>query len=197
MSTSERNYHRGDVPEATLRAARKLLEAMPAGAISVRELARTAGVSSAAPYRHFGDRAGFLVALAADCFGEFIDKQQIAYDAARPGDRLLQVGLAYVDYATEHPHAFALIFDPAISPGADPPESHRPFIDTHTTLLLAALEDAIETGRLSSDVPPGDLGAAMWSAAHGLASLITSGRIQRTSAPAVLSALLTGPGSGG
>lgn len=191
MSTSERKYHRGDVPEATLRAARKLLDQMPAGAISVRELARTAGVSSAAPYRHFGDRAGFLVALAADCFGEFIHEQQSGYKAAAPGERLLQVGLAYVDYATDHPHAFALIFDPAISPGADPPESHRPLIDTHTTLLMSALNDAITTGRLPADIPPGDLGAAMWSAAHGLAGLITSGRLQRDDAPAVLSALLT------
>lgn len=179
------------MPEATLRAARKLLEEMPAGAISVRELARTAGVSSAAPYRHFGDRAGFLVALAAECFGEFIDGQQIAYEAAEPGERLLQVGLAYVDYATEHPHSFALIFDPSISPGADPPESHLPLIDTHTRLLLTALYDAIETGRLSADIPPADLGSAMWSAAHGLAGLITSGRLQRADAPAILKALLT------
>lgn len=190
MSTSDGKYHPGDVPERVLNAARILLDDAPASEISVRELARTAGVSHAAPYRHFGDRPGFLVALAAHCFAEFIDQQRAAYDAAAPGDRLLDVGLAYVDYATECPHAFALIFDPAISPGSDPPVSHRPLIEAHTELLGAALADAVASGRLRSDVPADELGAAMWSAAHGLASLITCGRIDRTRAPAVLDALM-------
>lgn len=191
MSTSDRKYHPGDVPERVLAAARTLLDAGPASDISVRELARTADVSHAAPYRHFSDRAGLLVALAAHCLGELIAAQRTAYDTAEPGERLLQVGLAYVGYATDHPNAFALIFDPGVSPGADPPEAHRPLIEAHTALLSAALDDAISFGRLRSDVPPGDLGGAMWSAAHGLASLITSGRIERADAPAILSAVLT------
>lgn len=190
MSTSNRKYHAGDVPERVLLAARALLDAGPAGKISVRELARSAGISHAAPYRHFGNRSGFLVALAARCFDEFVAAQRTAYDNAEPGDRLLQVGLAYVDYATAHPHAFALIFDPGVSPGDQPPESHRPLIEAHGALLTDALDEAVASGRLSSSVAPDQLGAAMWSAAHGLAGLIMCGRVDRRDAPATLAALL-------
>ncbi|MFV0258991.1 MAG: TetR/AcrR family transcriptional regulator [Acidimicrobiales bacterium] len=191
MSTSVRKYHLGDVPDRVLAAARTLLDDQPAADISVRELARTAGVSHAAPYRHFGDRDGLLAALAARCFAEFIDEQRRAYDAAPPGNRLLDVGLAYVDYATAHPNAFALVFDPTVSPADAPPESHQPLIAAHTELLVAAIDDAVSARRLSAAVAPDDLGAAVWSAAHGLAGLIISGRIDRSRAPAVLAALLT------
>lgn len=192
MSTSDRTYHHGDVPERILDAARALLERMPVADVSVRELARTAGVSHAAPYRHFGDRAGFTAALAARCFQEFIDAQRVAFDVAPPGQRLLRVGLAYVDYATDHPFAFALIFDPAMGPdsGPDMTHGHQSLIDTHATLLSASIDDAIDDGQLSGDAAHADLGGAMWSAAHGLAALVTSGRIDRATAPSILSALL-------
>lgn len=193
MSTSTRKYHPGDVPERVIAAARSLLATQTATEISMRELARTADVSHAAPYRHFGDRAGFLIALAAHCFGEFIEEQQKAFDTAEPGERLYEVGLAYVNYATNHRYAFALIFDPAISPGSDPPPSHLPLIDAHTHLLAAALEDAITTGRLPADKPPLEIGYAMWSAAHGLANLVTAGRLIASDVPATLAALLTEP----
>ena len=193
MSTSGRKYHPGDVPARVIAAARSLLETHAATEISVRELARTADVSHAAPYRHFGDRAGFLTALAGHCFGEFIEQQQQAFDAAKSGERLYDVGLAYVTYATKHPYAFALIFDPSISPGADPPASHQPLIEAHTALLAAALDDAITTGRLPDDKPPLEIGYAMWSAAHGLANLVTAGRLSATDIPATLAALLTAP----
>lgn len=194
MSTSDPKYHPGNVPERVLLAARVLLERMPASKISMRELAREAGVSHAAPYRHFDDRAGFLCALAAHCFGEFIDEQRRAFEAAPSGARLLPVGLAYVEYATDHPYPFALIFDPSVSPGGSPPASHRPLIDAHAELLLTAIEDAIASGQLSDEAEPGDLGAAMWSVVHGLASLVPSGRIDRGHVTAILSALLLRPG---
>src|SRR6266480_4862833 len=103
MSTSG-SYHHGHVPQATLDAALAMLKRMPAGQISVRELAREAGVSHAAPYKHFGDRRGFLVALAATCMAEFLHAQQQAMTVAPTGERLLRVGEAYVRYGVEHPH---------------------------------------------------------------------------------------------
>lgn len=130
---------------------------------------------------------------AARCFGEFIHEQRMAFEAADAGDRLLHVGLAYVGYATDHRYAFALIFEPSVSLDADSSDSHQPLIDEHAELLVAALDDAISSGQLSHAVPPADLGSAMWSAPHGLASLITSGRTHRDQAPSVLSALLASP----
>jgi AcrR family transcriptional regulator len=177
-----------------------MLERMPAGQISVRELAREAGISHAAPYKHFGDRHGFLVALAAGCMAEFLDAQRQAVASAAPGDRLLRLGEAYVRYGAAHPHAFALIFDTEVSPPTDPPAALAPLITSHAALLHEAIADALHAGQLPADADPAALGAALWSQAHGLAHLVITGRIPPWQVTAALAAFLrpaTSPVGGG
>ncbi len=193
MSTSS-SYHHGSVPETTLAVARAMLDRMPAGQLSMRELAREAGISHAAPYKHFDDRRGFLVALAAQCMGAFLHAQQEAMAAAPAGERLLRVGEAYVRYGAEHPHAFALIFDTEISPPANPPPALEPLIAAHATLLRDAIADALRAGRLPAGADPATLGAALWSQAHGLTQLVITGRIPAGHVATTLAAFL-GPGT--
>jgi len=189
MSTAQ-SYHHGNVPQATIEAAQALLQEMPAEQISMRELARAAGVSHGAPYKHFGDRHGFLVALAARCMADFLDAQQRALDGAPRGDRLLRVGEAYVHHGTAHPHAFALIFDTAISPPGHPPDLLGPLIDHHSQLLREAITDALDAGRLPSQIPVQTLASALWSQAHGLTELVITGRIPPTAIEPVLATFL-------
>jgi AcrR family transcriptional regulator len=167
-----------------------MLERMPAGQLSVRELAREAGISHAAPYKHFGDRHGFLVALAAGCMAEFLDAQRQAVTGAAPGERLLRLGEAYVRYGAAHPHAFALIFDTEVSPPTDPPAALAPLIASHAALLHDAITDALHAGQLPTDVDPAVLGAALWSQAHGLAHLVITGRIPPARITTALAAFL-------
>src|SRR4029077_9790858 len=109
MSTSKRgkrSYHHGDLPATLLQAAGKMLEKEGVEALTVRALTRRAGVSHAAPYRHFPDRESLLAALAAEGFAMLGKAQR---DAAAAGG-LRGMGEAYVRFALDHPQRFRLMF---------------------------------------------------------------------------------------
>src|SRR5262245_23167774 len=95
-------YHHGNLKEALLTAGGELLEKQGIAALSLRETARLAGVSHAAPYRHFPDKDTLLAALAAEGF-ELL-RQSLAARAAR------EWGEGYVMFALAHPHRFRLMF---------------------------------------------------------------------------------------
>src|SRR4051812_36803257 len=95
-------YHHGNLRPALLRAASKTLEKEGAGALSLRDLARRAGVSHNAPYRHFRDRDSLLAAIATEGFRQLGD--------ALRGRAGKEMGAAYVRFALEHPQQFRLMF---------------------------------------------------------------------------------------
>src|SRR5919206_2322086 len=95
-------YHHGNLRPALLRTAAKTLEKEGLGALSLRELARRAGVSHNAPYRHFPDRDSLLAALAAEGF-------EMLGDALEKRPRR-EMGEAYVEFALAHPQRFRLMF---------------------------------------------------------------------------------------
>src|SRR5690349_3579164 len=95
-------YHHGDLRPALLKAAGRVLEKEGPAALSLRELARRAGVSHNAPYRHFADREALLAALAADGFRMLGEVLGVASSRHR--------GEAYVRFALEHPQLFRLMF---------------------------------------------------------------------------------------
>ncbi len=150
------SYHHGDLRRAmTAAAATAVAEQGPAG-LSLRELARLAGVSHAAPAHHFGDKAGVLTAVATEGF------TLLAAALGEAGDDLLAAGVAYVRFAVDHPGHFAVMFDRSLLHGEDAD-------------LRAAEQEASDalTG-LTSDA---DAARAAWSVAHGFASLWLSGAI--------------------
>ena len=109
MSTSKRRkrlYHHGDLRTAILAAAGQLLEKKGIEALSLREVARRAGVSHNAPYRHFPSRESLLAALAAEGFGRF--REQL--EAAERSGGLRARGEAYVGFALAHPQRFRIMF---------------------------------------------------------------------------------------
>ncbi len=193
MSTSNRRtYHHGDTRGHTLTTARAMLAEHPAHDLSLREVARRAGVSHAAPYRHFPDRGDFLVALAAGCLAEFVEGQRAAAAAHdEAGAALLAAGAAYVGYGVAHPNAFALIFDPTVSPPGAPPDELAPLIAEHTRLLAGLIERAQGAGRLRVQGPPDALAAALWSLVHGVAVLVSAGRLPADATAGVLAAMVT------
>src|SRR4051812_42489306 len=95
-------YHHGDLPPALLKAAGKILEKEGLAGLSLRELARRAGVSHSAPYRHFPDRDALLAALATEGFAQL--GQHLAAHAGQ------ESAAAYVRFALDNPQRFRLMF---------------------------------------------------------------------------------------
>ncbi len=164
-SERERTYHHGDLRRAILAAALDVIAAEGPAALSLRDLARRAGVSHAAPAHHFKDRAGLLTAVAAEGYALFADALAGAPD-------LRERGVAYVRFAKTHPAHFQVMFQPDLHRPDDPD-------------LLAARARATEALRAGvADLPPGGRGAddrlagvAAWSLAHGFATLLLSGNL--------------------
>src|SRR6201997_5846248 len=103
-----RPYHHGDLRAAILAEAASLVAERGPDRVSLRELAREAGVSHAAPAHHFTDRRGLFTALAAQGF----ELLAVALADARP--RFLDAALAYVRFAIEHPGHYRVMFDKSL-----------------------------------------------------------------------------------
>ncbi|XQE80088.1 TetR/AcrR family transcriptional regulator [Streptomyces microflavus] len=161
----ERTYHHGDLRRAILSAALDAIAAEGPAALSLRDLARRAGVSHAAPAHHFKDRTGLLTAVAAEGYDLFADALAGAPD-------LRERGVAYVRFAATHPAHFQVMFQPDLY-RADAPD------------LLSAQARATDALRAGvADLPPGGrgeddrlAGVAAWSLAHGFATLLLSGNL--------------------
>jgi AcrR family transcriptional regulator len=158
MSTSK-SYHHGELRPALLAAARKMLEKDGPGALSLRELARRAGVSHNAPYRHFSDREALLAALADDGFRQLADALAAAAGRA--------MGEAYVRFALEHPQLFRLMF------GGHLRFSRHPGLAESASRTYEGLVAAFRAEGSIAD--PQMAGAAAWSLVHGLAHLLLDG----------------------
>ncbi|MEU5315214.1 TetR/AcrR family transcriptional regulator [Streptomyces sp. NPDC021056] len=155
---SRRPYHHGDLRRAILTAALDVIAADGPSALSLRDLARRAGVSHAAPAHHFGDRTGLLTAIAAEGFG-------LLATALREAPDLKEAGVRYVRFAREHPAHFQVMFSPGLL-RADDLE-----LTTARTLAGDALREAV-SGVDPEGIEPRLAGVAAWSLAHGFATLL-------------------------
>ena len=156
---AEKPYHHGDLRNGLLEAARAILEEQSLEALTLRAVARKAGVSHAAPYRHFPNHESLLVELGVEGFGEL--KRDLGEAARAPGsesDRIANIGAAYMRFVVRRPALARLMF------GAQLP--HR---DRFAELGAAADSVGTEIGNALSDP---NLGLAVWSAVHGLAMLV-------------------------
>ncbi|MEU9420036.1 WHG domain-containing protein [Streptomyces sp. NPDC048272] len=162
-------YHHGDLRRAVIRAALQVIGSDGVAAISLRDLARRARVSHAAPAHHFKDKAGLLTAIAAEGFDLLADAlTSVPPDTAR---RLREMGARYVEFAVGNPAHFEVMFRPQLLHGDDPE-------------LTAAKERASRALRSGIEELPGALrpdarraGLAAWSLAHGFAALQLSGSL--------------------
>jgi AcrR family transcriptional regulator len=169
MSTSsrrKRRYHHGDLRAALLQSAEELLEKQGPDAVVLREVARKAGVSHNAPYRHFESREALLAALAAEGFSAFATRM-----AAAPGP---QMGEAYVGFAMERPQLFRLMFGGVVKLGSD---------ERLARAAKGAYEGLVGAFRARGDVAEPEIAAAAaWSLVHGLAHLLLDGHFPQASA---------------
>ncbi len=162
-----RPYHHGNLRRALLQAAvDQILEGGPA-TLSLRDLARRAGVSHAAPAHHFGDKAGLLTAIAAEGFERLAATLDQAY---RQTESFLEVGVAYVRFATSYRAHFEVMFRPELYRPDDPEVARAR--QAARSLLYGPLSTTTEP-QSKPEPDPGQLRAAVaaWALVHGLATL--------------------------
>jgi AcrR family transcriptional regulator len=176
MPTSTRSYHHGDLPGALLRAAVELLEESGATELSLRAAARRAGVSTAAPYRHFADRNALLSAVAAGGYRELAADLAAAHPAPTTIDDLADIAVAYVQFALTRPGLFRVMF-------AEPCDSANPervaAVSAINEYVKSIAKQAFPTSESEA------MATAMWALVHGLAFLHLDGKFDTSSTEAV------------
>jgi AcrR family transcriptional regulator len=168
MSTSRVGYHHGDLRAACLTAAMELLAEGDEGTVSLRAVARRAGVSPNAPYRHYPDKDALLAAMATQGFHDLRDALVQADAKAAVEDRFVAMAQAYVGFGVRNPALFGLMFGHPCS--RNDPE----------TSAAAAETKAVLAERVATAVPAAQHESFMigaWALVHGLASLVMDGKL--------------------
>jgi AcrR family transcriptional regulator len=194
------NYHHGDLKRALTEAALALVAEKGPKGFTLSEAARRAGVSLAAPYRHFADKADLLASVAEQGFLELHQALQqaphqaphqashqaphqaphqakvAAADVSDPRARVVELSRAYVGWAVAHPDYYQLMFGAETKDDADRPGLLEAAAQAFGT-LLTVITDCLEAGLLRGSDPL-LLAAPMWSMVHGIAALAIGGDLK-------------------
>jgi len=183
VDIQERPYHHGDLRRAIVKAALEILSETQSLEISLRELARRAGVSHNAPYKHFADKRELLAAVSTagfEALTERMSDELVTHRNARV--RLFAMLRAYIHHGVENPALYRLMFGGYLSS----PDDARPAIERaaaeKTKALLSRLIVAGALGRAIPNTPRNErriAGAilACWSLVHGLTMLLADGLV--------------------
>lgn len=184
VTAAKSTYHHGDLRNALVLTAVRLIEANGVEEFSLRGTAREVGVSANAAYRHFSDKSALLAAVAEDGFTQLAQRMRRAMGATRTGanpaelavNRFKSTGRAYVQFALDHPELFEVMFGSGgaasvVSDGSDD-DATGPY-----GLLGSALDDLVAHGVLDPARRPGaELKA--WVTVHGFARLCLDGAVR-------------------
>ena len=177
MSPKERRgYHHGNLREALIEATLDLVVEKGPFGFTLAEAARSAGVSPAAPYRHFAGREELLEAAATRGYSIFADAMEAAYNNGQPSDLAAfeAVGRAYLAFAREHPGYYVAMFESGVQIAGNPELARV------SERAMSTLTDAAD--RLSSHLPaeirpPATMVAHhIWAMSHGVVELFARGQ---------------------
>lgn len=170
-----RPYHHGNLRRALVDAALHIVEREGLGALSLRAVAREAGVSPAAPYHHFKDKQELMLAVGAMGFEQLtevmLDARRKAPDAMAA---LTAIGVAYVSFARQHPALYTLMWDCSrhVAGTPEPDEEKRAYQLLEDTIIEAGVASADDPVRLKLAA------IAAWTSAHGLAEMASFDQFQ-------------------
>ncbi|MFP2961166.1 TetR/AcrR family transcriptional regulator [Myxococcus sp. 1LA] len=183
------SYHHGDLRRALVDATLALISEEDVSAVSLREVARRAGVSAAAPYHHFQDKSALLAAVAEEAFRSLDARmaEALADKDARPDEQLHRLARCYVRFALEHPSHFRVMYSQTLGDAEKYPELHAAGTSSYRRLLQWA--EAAHTalgGTESSET----LAITVWAWVHGLASLWNEGSLHKKTGSSSIEPLL-------
>lgn len=167
------SYHHGDLKRALVEAALTLVAEKGPRGFSLSEAARRAGVSPAAPYRHFADKANLLAAVAEQGFDDLHRALvESGSSMSEPRPRTVESARGYVRWAVAHPDHYQVMF------GGDTDKADNPGLlaagDRAFGYLLDAIADCLAAGVVRAD-DPRRIAGPMWSLIHGVATLAIGG----------------------
>jgi AcrR family transcriptional regulator len=178
-----RRYHHGNLKEALIDAALELIAQKGPAGFTFAEAARWAGVSPAAPYRHFRDRDELMGDVARRGFDQFEAALARAWDGGRPDafTALDRVGKAYLQFARSEPAYYSAMFEAGIPPEASP--ELREAGERAFAVLRAATERLVSTMPAQDRPPVLMMALHIWALSHGIASLFGRGDAARRALP--------------
>ncbi len=168
VETESRPYHHGDLRRALILAAERVLEREGPQALSLRAVAREAGVSPAAPYHHFKDKSDLMLAIAGAGFEALSDaiREAVASDTQ---DKMTTIGVAYVKFARANPALYRVMYDSSRNEDAMPHAAHEKDDSgmklVEEALIRAGVDPRDELGLKMSCI-------AAWCSAHGIAEMV-------------------------
>jgi len=170
------SYHHGDLKRALTGAALSLVAEKGPKGFTLTEAARRAGVSVAAPYRHFADKAELLATVAEQGFRDLHADLAAAADATpEPKARVIELGRAYVRWAVAHPDHYQVMF------GAEDVKANNPALAVAAEQAFGDLLDAItrcQEAAIVGGQDPREIAGPLWSLVHGVASLAIGGELR-------------------
>jgi len=179
-----RRYHHGNLKETLIESTLRLIREVGPSAFTLREVARRAGVSHNAPYRHFHDRNDLLAAVAAEGFDRLTESMnQAATPGRTPLERLRLAGRGYVAFALRWPEHFAVMFDFPL------PHGEYPALGAAGARAFEVLIDLVRSCQTAGALKEGDAqqyALLAWSLVHGIAKLAIGGQFAHASQKAAL-----------
>jgi AcrR family transcriptional regulator len=178
-----RGYHHGNLREALIQAALSLIAEKGPGGFSFADAARSAGVSAAAPYRHFRDRDALLADVAERAFVLFAERLEAAWDGGRPEPfkAFERIGQAYLAFARDEPAHYSAMFEAGIERNATP--ELRKASDQAFAVLRRAAETLCALAPPDRRPPALMVALHVWSLSHGIATLFTRSKAGERSLP--------------
>ena len=174
-SKPKTGYHHGDLRRALIEAALSLVAERRGADLSIREVARRAGVTYAAPYHHFADKSALLAAVACEGFEGLVAKLERAAARKQSLESELQaMAEAYIAFAMEQPSHYRVMFLPEVKASVDSEALH----ESAERALGLLLERVVRARPSASANTQEVIAATAWAALHGLALLAIDGTLQ-------------------
>lgn len=173
-------YHHGDLKNALIKAGIEILAKEGVGSLSLRKVAKKAGVSHSAPYAHFTDKQALIAAISTEGYRRIFERIEAAAEQYEgdPQKQLLEAGWAYLQFALDDPDHFKIALSGAVEQEKDYPalqEASRAGFSVIVRIIEACQAKGILVGG------PADIVAvSLWSLVHGLASLVLEGQVSHT-----------------
>jgi AcrR family transcriptional regulator len=180
MSTShpadgQDTYHHGDLRNALIAAGVALLGEQSVESISLRGLAKRAGVSHNAPYQHFADKDALMAAIAEEGFhllSQAIDASQVGLEEAGGIERLVRAGQSYVSFALDHPGHFQVMFSRR--------DGTYPMLSVASRAAFERLRAIVAAGQSTGELrpePPEATALTVWMIVHGLSNVVIAEKL--------------------
>ena len=177
MENEQKPYHHGDLKNALIRAGTEILAREGVGGLSLRKVAKHAGVSHAAPYAHFTDKQALIAAISTEGFRELYARVGTTFEtyADIPAGLLVETAWAYIQFALDDPDRFKIMFSSVLEKEKEYPE----FVEMSQKNFqqVVAVVERCQAAGVLRDGPVDLLAVSVWGAVHGMLTLLLEGQI--------------------